>query len=490
MEDIVKKLTRETNPVRMVVIVAIPGMGKTQVAIGVGHDLLRCKESITVKEVIFIVKQESLTDLCAQIIRRISGRNLSESHDLVSIAKDKLRSVKSGIIIILDNTEGLQKKHGQEFDDFLEYVIENAANVQLIITTQEDVGCQSLNIHREPLDILDWKPCALLIRKSVSISEENAQEIGELCGGIPLFLVHCVALLKNSFKPERLIKFLKNNPIRLLKKNAKKVYEALGGFLENMPKSLLANLVQVSVFPSAFSVDDISQILFEDDELESETVKTTMVGYSLLQRMENDKYALHPLVRQYCRAERNVLGMEDVGKSAQGKFNRYYIEKLKTWSKNFITKDSAMSAISSFKECKENLMDALWNCLEKKSSADDKTLAVDVTNSTEVIDFLAKVLSPPAKCLEFYEKCHAIARASGDQRRLADSLSALGFLHLCNVAHLTTNGQSLDEFKEAKRIRETLPEEQQNCHAHALTLSKLGLCYALQVRTLRIQQCY
>ena len=490
VEDIFTKLTQETNPVRMVVIVAIPGMGKTQVAIKVGHDFLRCKESITVKEVIFIDKKASLTDLCAEIIRRISGRNLSESHDLVSIAKDKLRSVKSGIIIILNNTEGLQRKHRQEFDDFLEYVIENAANVQLIITTREDVGCQSLNIHREPLDTLDWKPCALLIRKSVCISDENAQEIGKLCG-IPLFLVHCVALLKNSFKPERLIELLKNNPIPLLKKKPlKKVYDALGEFLRNMPESLLENLVQVSVFPSAFSVEDISQILFEDDELESETVKTEMVGCSLLQEMGNDKYALHPLVRQYCRAEWNVLGMEDVGKSAQGKFTRYYIEKLKTWSKNFITKDSAMSAISSFKECKENLMDALWNCLDKKSSADEKTLAVDVANSTEVVDFLAKVLSPPAKCLEFYEKCHAIARDSGDQRRLADSLSALGFLHLCNVAHLAPNGQSLDEFKEAKTIRETLPEEQQNCHAHALTLSKLGLCYALQVRTLRIQQCY
>ena len=483
MKEIVTKLTRETNPVRMVVIVSIPGMGKTQVAIGVGHDLLKGTESITVKKkVIFVDKKKSLTELCAEIIRRISGRRLSETHDLVFIAKDKLRSVKSDIIIILDNTEGLQKKQREEFDNFVEYVIEKAANVQVVITTREDLGCKSLNIYKKRLDPLDCHSCALIIRRSVRISEENAMEIGKLCGRIPLLLVHCVALLKSSFKPERLIHYLRNNPIPLLKKNAKEVYDALGVFLENMPKSLLENLVQLSVFPSAFSVEDMSQILFEDDELESETVKTRMVGCSLLELMGNDKYALHPLVRQYCRAERNVLEMEDVGKSAQGKFNKHYIEKLKTWSKDFITKDLAMSAISSFKECKENVMDALWNCLEK-SSADEKTLAVDVTNRTEIVDFLAKVLSPPAKCLEFYEKCHDIARDSGDQRRLADSLTALGFLHLCNVAHLTHNGPSLDKFKEAKRIRETLPEEQQNCHAHALTLCKLGLCYALQVRT-------
>ena len=481
MEDIVTKLTRETNPVRVVVIVSIPGMGKTQVAIGVGHTLVK---GLVAKKVMFVSQKHNLTDLCAEIIRCVSGRNPSESHDLVFIAKDKLRSVKSDIIIILDNTWGLQNKQREEFDDFVEYVMEKAANVQLIITTQKDLGCKSLNIYKKQLEPVDCHSCALLIRRSVFISEENAQMIGNLCGGIPLFLVHCVALLKISFKPERVIQLLRNNPLPLLKKNAKVVYETLGRILGNIPKPLLENIVQVSVFPSAFSVEDISQILFEDDELESESAKTEMVDSSLLQRMGNDKYALQPLVRQYCRAERNVLGMEDVGKSAQGKFNRQYIEKLKILSKDFITKDSAMSAISSFKECKENLMDALWNCLEKKSSADEKTLAVDVMNSSEVIDFLAEVLLPPAKCLEFYEKCHDIARDSGDQRRLADSLSALGFLHLCNVAHLTPNQQSLDKFKEAKRIRETLPEEQlQNCQAHALTMCKLGLCYAFLVRT-------
>ncbi|XP_015754283.1 PREDICTED: uncharacterized protein LOC107333935 isoform X3 [Acropora digitifera] len=478
VKDIVTELTRETNPVRVVVIVSLLAMGKTQLAIAVGHALLKGLESITAKKVMFVCRTEDLTELCAQIIRQISGRNPSESHDLVLIAKDKLSRVRSDIIIILDHTSGLQNKQREKFDDFVEYVMEKAANVQLIITTREDLGCKSLNIYKKQLEPVDCHSCALLIRRSVFISEENAQKIGNLCGGMPLFLVHCVALLKSSFKPERLIQFLRSNPVPLLKKNEKRVYETLGSFLGNIPKPLLENIVQVSVFPSAFSVEDISQILFEDDELESAIIVTRMVGF--LRRVGNDKYALHPLVRQYCRTERNVLEMEDVGKSAQGRFNKHCIEKLETLSKDFITKDKATSAISSFKACKENLMDALWNCLEKKSSADEKILAVDVTNSTEVLDFLAQVLSPAAKCLEFYEKCHDIARDSGDQRRLADSLSALGFLHLCNVAQLTPNQQSLDKFKEAKRIRETLPEEQQNCQAHALTLCKLGLCYALQ----------
>ena len=53
MKEIVTKLTQEMDPVGMVVIVSIPGMGKTQVAIRVGRDLLKGTESITVKKKLF-----------------------------------------------------------------------------------------------------------------------------------------------------------------------------------------------------------------------------------------------------------------------------------------------------------------------------------------------------------------------------------------------------------------------------------------------------
>lgn len=205
-----------------------------------------------------------------------------------------------------------------------------------------------------------------------------------------------------------------------------------------------------------------------------------MVGWSHLQRMGDEKYALHPLVREYCRARREILKMEEVGKSAQDKFNAYFIEKLTTLSKGFITKNSAMVAISSFREDKANIMEALRNHLDDKSSAEEKAFGVDVAISTEVLDFLSKVVSPPAECLKFYQRCYDIAKDSGDQRRLADSLTALGFCHLCDAAHLRHNPQSLDELKRAKEISEKLSKEQQNCQAHALIQCKLGLCLCLQ----------
>lgn len=480
MGRMVEKLTQDADSPRLFVIVSLPGMGKTEVAIKIAHNLLEKKKSVIF---IFIEKQYTLADTCGEILRRITGKQLSESHDLVSLTKEKLRNLKFDIIVILDNTEDVQ---GEEFDVFAGYVIRFAPKVKLIVTTRKNVGLNSLNIYKEVLEPLDPDSSVLLLQKSIPNCHEYAPKLSQLCGGIPLLLVSCVELLKDDFNPDVLIRYLQENPIQLLKTCVKDVYDQLGIFLRNMhiPNLLqLDDLVRVSVFPSAFSLEDIK--IFFDDDLQLETVKTRMVRCSLVQKMVNKKYTLHPLVREYCRTERKVLEMEEVGKAAQEKFNRHFIEMLKTLSKRFVTKDSAMQAISSFKKAKVNIMDALWNCLQEKCSANEKEFVVDVVNSTEVLDFLSKVISPPAECLKLYETCYGVAKASGDKRRISDSLNALGFRHLCNVGHrkLDEDKQSFEMFKKAYDIRMELPEEQQNCLAQALTMCKLGLCYSLKVRT-------
>ncbi|XP_044165372.1 uncharacterized protein LOC114962788 isoform X2 [Acropora millepora] len=478
VNEIVSRLTRKPDPFRMVVLLSFPGAGKTQTAIKVGHDLLEYS-----KPVIFIEKQESLAQLCIEIICGISGRYISGSNDddLICIAKEKLKTFESDVCIILDNTENIQEKEREEFDSFVNFVMEEAPAIQLIVTTQKDIGFPSLNVHKELLDPLDSNSSAHLIQRSVSITDKNAQKIGELCGGIPLLLAACVALLKESFSTNTLIQWLKQNPIQFLQDRAEDVYNALCGFLGKMRKPLLQNLIKLSVFPSSFSVKDISQIHFNDNELESEKVKTTMVGFSLLQRMGDEKYALHPLVREYCRANlKNRPDMEEVGQSAQDKFDMHFIEKLKTLSKEFITKDSAMDAISSFRAYRANIMAALWNHLDEKSSADKKACGVDVAISTEVLDLLSKVSLSPAECLKLYQRCYSIAKDSGDQMRLANSLNALGYRDLCDVSPLKSNQLVLDKFTEAKGIYEKLSKEQQNCEAYAQILCKLGLCLCLQ----------
>ena len=108
MQKIVQSLTQDPNPSRVVIIVSIPGMGKTAVAIHVSH-LLQEEHN---KPVIFIQQQQNLSDVCSEIIRQINPLALrrSDSHDVVCIAKQTLLEVTESKVIVLDATEGIQQR--------------------------------------------------------------------------------------------------------------------------------------------------------------------------------------------------------------------------------------------------------------------------------------------------------------------------------------------------------------------------------------------
>ena len=482
MQEIVQKLTQDPNPSRVSIIVGIPGIGKTEVAIHVTH-LLQEKHK---KSVIFVPKQKNLTGVYSEILRRINplARRPSESQDIVKLAQNRLQGLNMKKIIVLDDTEDIQYQ-GKQFKEFVRYVERYAPQVQLVITTREDVGFQSRNIHKVRLDRLDSESSAKLLQDSVPNCEEQyIKELGELCGGIPLVLVNCAGLLEEGFSPEDLVARLKQKPIPLLKTNAEDVYNALRQFLVNISENIKANLVRLSVFPSAFSVKDMKALF--GDVLEPEDVKNTMIRRSLLRRIDNEKLVLHPLVREFLKAERKLLNMDVVGEKAQHKFNQHYLELLETSSKQFISKRWSQNAISTFRTEKANILEMFTNFLQEEGDKKETESCIDFANSTKVLDFLAKVLSPPSECLELYKRCYHIAKASSDTRRLADSLTAVGFLRLCKEAHRGVSHDTVEMFQRAYEIRQNLPKELQHCETHAHTISKLGLCYALQVK-LRIE---
>ena len=478
VQEIVQKLIQNPNPSRVIIIVGIPGMGKTEVAIHVTH-LLQEKHK---KSVIFVPKQKDLTGVCTEILRRINplARRPSESQDIVKLAQNRLQGLNMKKIIVLDDTEDIQYQ-GKQFKEFVRYVERYAPQVQLVITTREDVGFRSPNIHKVRLDRLDSESSAKLLQDSVPNCEEQyIKELGELCVGIPLVLVNCAGLLEErTISPAELVAQLKKNPIPLFETNAEDVYDALKQFLLNISENIKANLVRLSVFPSAFSVKDMKAVF--GDSLEPGTVKTTMIGRSLLRKIDDEMLVLHPLVREFLKAERKLLKMDDIGKKAQDKFNQHYLKLLEDSSKNFIDKESSQKAISTFWREKENILEMFTNFHERGDKKETES-CIDVATSTVVLDFLAKVLSPPSECEKQYESCRHIAEASNDMRRLADSLTALGFLGLYKEAHREVSDDTLKKFQRAYEIRQNLPTEQQHCETHAHTISKLGLCYALQVK--------
>ena len=394
----VDEIEKKLQSFRMVVLLSIPGMGKTEVGIRVSH-LLKQRGDQSVTHIRVESHHRKLVDICSEIVDRLSSRTWSETADFISLAKRKLSKLDIPNVLVLDNTENIQGKQ--------------------------------------------------------------------------------------RFSPELLIQQLGNNPIQLFRISASDVYDMLKVFFDNFSNEVKRNLVLFSVFPSEFSAQDI-QFLFEDP-LHCETVKTRMVKYALLQKDADGKMRMHPLIQDFFRTEKESLGMDDLWRGTQRKFNHHYLGLLRSLSKEFISKNSASVAIRKFRLQKANIMEALKNCLEDSSDLDDKHFVLDVVNSTEVLDFVAKVLTPPKECTVLYQKCCDIAKASGDTKRHAESLNSLGFRRLCDVSHSKDspeeNQVTLAKFQEAYDMRRTLPEEEQKSLTHAHIASKLGVCFILQVRS-------
>ena len=182
------------------------------------------------------------------------------------------------------------------------------------------------------------------------------------------------------------------------------------------------------------------------------------------------------------------MDVGDEGDKAKQKFNQHYLERIKILSKQFTTKDKACEAISRFRKDKANITEAFKNCFEDTTVREEKLSAIDVANSTEVLDFLTKVFVPRKECTQLYEKCCKISRDCNDKERLADSLNSLGFRHLysCGAAHPKADENTRALFQEAYDIRMALPEDKRKCQTHAHTISKLGLCYVFQVITFHL----
>ena len=182
----------------------------------------------------------------------------------------------------------------------LSRIMVSAPKVRLIITTQENVGYISPgNIHNIRLVPLDLESSAELLTKLALNSKKYAQELAELCGGIPLFLNYASALMIDGFCPKVFTQELRKKPSKYLKGTELLDTFYLGKFSEDV----LKNLVRFSVFPSSFSTDDI-RLLFDDDYL-LETVKTKLIQRGLLQRINDEILTIHPLVLTYCREERD-----------------------------------------------------------------------------------------------------------------------------------------------------------------------------------------
>ncbi|KAJ7326139.1 hypothetical protein OS493_027990 [Desmophyllum pertusum] len=151
----------------------------------------------------FIERQKKLMDICGEILDRLSSRRWSASvRSCIAGEAQNCRSFKKTQLLFWTNTEDVQ---GEDFDDFVKWLVRSAPKAQLMITTREDVGFVSADVHKVNLDPLDAESSAELLHKLVTnCSEEHVKELGQRCGGMPLFLIKLCVSAELWFQPRGL----------------------------------------------------------------------------------------------------------------------------------------------------------------------------------------------------------------------------------------------------------------------------------------------
>ena len=143
----VDEILTKLQTFRMVVLLSIPGMGKTEVGIRVSH-LLKQRGDQFVTHIRVESHHQKLEDICSEILDRLSSRTYSETTNFKSLAKRKLSERNIPTVIVLDNTENIQ---GEEFDEFAQWLVKSAPNVKLVVTTRRHVGFVSPDVCKFPL---------------------------------------------------------------------------------------------------------------------------------------------------------------------------------------------------------------------------------------------------------------------------------------------------------------------------------------------------
>ena len=464
---------------RLSVIIAAPGYGKSTLATEVGWKMFEDNEFSVVY--VSVRELKSLECLAKEILNCFG---VNHGNKPVCQAQHTLSSLKQKTLLILDNTEDLQicEDEGKKLKTFIEYLGRNARLLRMLVTTRKALGllssfeCQDKKL--VPLAEICSVKLFMTLAKEGETEAAVCVKLGAACGGIPLLLRIVASLIRNNYDPIELLKKLTSNPnavLRMKNPDSEEYRRDLLKFLrDHLDRDLLNALIRVSAFPRAFSAKDAT-VVFTDQE-NCRTFLARLVGHALLHVSEGT-YSLHPLIQSICRKDVEVIGLEEDANNAEHLFNSHYIELLDKARQGFVDFNACKSAIDEFNTNRFNISQAVHNCLKREENqSSNKCLSACIAAT----DFLAKVISSD-EFHKLFNHCCGYAGRINDHKRYSDCLTALGFRHIIDSAHLKLNPKALEVLEQAYDIQMCkLSPHERRYEGHAHCKSKLGLCYVMQ----------
>ena len=318
------------NEVKLVTLYGSPGFGKSELALHIGHELLKKGTDVIYLKV---VSYESIDDLIDRIItkEKPDGKIWAESKSDEKILK-WAKSINKLTLMILDNVDGKvwdRKEWKIKFtNDFVDVLLSHSEFLSILITSQHEIQSTYHNYRTHCLLELSSEKCADLLTLSkrnpeLDVTSSESQTVCELAGNVPLVIKILARSLSPSFTAKVLINRINEESNRLYYFERKKImiltrlkvaYEVIEREYQVCGYLLVGH-------PRSFSLDNAKEIINSyimrsiADDFRTEDCVTELMARSFIQpRTSNNAtlYDFHKLVELFLTEARKNETMDKV----------------------------------------------------------------------------------------------------------------------------------------------------------------------------------
>ena len=325
---------------------------------------------------------------------------LLSSKMLVNWAK----ALESDTLLILDNCDDFLQRHKtlkDNFKELLRTLIKASKYLKLVVTSRAQLLMMVGGFHPYPLKELDPSSAVQLLQlQSKLISIEESKVIAELVGYNPLGLAELVSASVDP--PRAIIDGLRENLLLTLNRYQNQgIQEAFQLSYDYLDGRVQLCSRYLSHFPGSFNRHAAMSILSRCNFSDSEQLfcLRTMVEVSLLEvywRANQPRYRFHRLVREFLRSVKSGYSSGHVKTEFDSHYQAYYSQTIASLSLQYSIYPYSSEVISSLECDIHNFLNLIRRMAELQLHTNSAlNIAYGFSNST---DFFIKMFGDCKYC--------------------------------------------------------------------------------------------
>ena len=379
MQEIVDKIDFVNSEIRILNIVGLPGIGKSTLAIHVGHAMI--DKSVVVH---YINLAENLNEPIQQVLTekvlessQIRTEKAGNFDRLLKWARDRYWYN----LLILDNCDDFLNSQKEKFQETLDSIVKASLNVKVLMTSREIIINLDYLDHYKLYELSTKAACDLLAKKipaSLNLTMEQHEQIAELTGRVPLALqiISSLLALPNPPSPNEVILELESQPIKALSHDRLPASRQVNASFSLSYKYLTTELKMIGVciacFPGSFTREAAVYSIMQGMPMGQKIMKSNIINglRSLVERsllehnMRAERYYYHRLVREYfCGQNRTIVNYTLSG------FHSFYSQQLYQFARQFALghdHSKHSSSITFLDSDKHNIQQLLDNIAQQR----------------------------------------------------------------------------------------------------------------------------